>query len=217
MTALYFQIRVRDLAAQSRPSRALNLSPLEGVGNAGCPLHPQPRVRFALVKSTRVNEYTGITRRSRTQWFYDLFRALPGDRACLPPSSADRFCLSPVGPTPLRELDASVGASGPHDFAVRNNISRPRAVDRSQTEARPAIPSRAKRCRVHRIPPRVRDDGQRPSGGVGWREFVEMICPTGEAKYFCKGDWTAQNQIEKSQQIARMAHGQCGRRGGDRP
>src|SRR5450631_2638705 len=27
----------------------------------------------------------------------------------------------------------------------------------------------------------------RPSGGVGWREFVEMICPTGEAKYFCKG------------------------------
>jgi hypothetical protein len=30
----------------------------------------------------------------------------------------------------------------------------------------------------------------RPSGGVGWREFVEMICPTGEAKYFCEGDWT---------------------------
>src|ERR1700724_1887572 len=30
----------------------------------------------------------------------------------------------------------------------------------------------------------------RPSGGVGWREFVEMICPTGEAKYFCKRDWT---------------------------
>jgi hypothetical protein len=27
----------------------------------------------------------------------------------------------------------------------------------------------------------------RPSGGVGWREFVEMICPSGEAKYFCKG------------------------------
>ncbi len=32
----------------------------------------------------------------------------------------------------------------------------------------------------------------RPSCGVGWRELVEMICPTGEAKYFCKGDWTAQ-------------------------
>src|SRR6266851_2842978 len=64
--------------------------------------------------------------------------------------------------------------------------------DRSQVFSTcPAIPSRAKRCRVHRIPPRVRDDGQRPSCGVGWREFVEMICPTGEAKYFCKQGWTA--------------------------
>jgi hypothetical protein len=112
-------------------------------------------------------------------------------RALLPPSSADMFCLSPVGPTQLRELDASVGASGPHDFAVRNNISRPRAVDRSQASStRPAIPSHARRCRVHRNPPRVRDDGQRPSCGVGWRELVEMICPTGEVKYFCKEGWT---------------------------
>jgi len=38
-----------------------------------------------------------------------------------------KFCLSPVGPTQLRKLDASVGASGPHDFAVRCNISRPLA------------------------------------------------------------------------------------------
>jgi hypothetical protein len=35
-----------------------------------------------------------------------------------------KFCLSPVGPTQLRELDAGVGASGPHDFAVRISIVR---------------------------------------------------------------------------------------------
>ena len=35
---------------------------------------------------TSNNEHTGITRHSRTQWFYDLLRALPGDRALLPPS-----------------------------------------------------------------------------------------------------------------------------------
>src|SRR5256885_15461808 len=29
-------------------------------------------------------------------------------------------CLSPVGPTHLRKLDAGVEASGPHDFAVRS-------------------------------------------------------------------------------------------------
>jgi hypothetical protein len=34
----------------------------------------------------------------------------------------------------------------------------------------------------------------RPSCGVGWREVVEMICPTGEAKYFCKWDWTGKSE-----------------------
>jgi hypothetical protein len=29
---------------------------------------------------------------------------------------------------------------------------------------------------------------------VGWREFVEMICPTGEAKYFCKRDSTGKSE-----------------------
>ena len=38
------------------------------------------------------------------------------------------FCLRPVGPTCLRKLDAGVEASGPHDFAVRSNISRQRAL-----------------------------------------------------------------------------------------
>jgi hypothetical protein len=59
------------------------------------------------------------------QWFYDLLRALPGDRACLPPS--------PHRKTSAR-LDASVGASGPHDFAVRLSAVR------------------QKRIRVHRFP-----------------------------------------------------------------
>jgi hypothetical protein len=51
---------------------------------------------------TSNNEYTGITRHSRTQWFYGLFRALPGDRAVLPPSLAEyAACPRPVGPTCL--------------------------------------------------------------------------------------------------------------------
>src|SRR5258708_29889894 len=41
-------------------------------------------------------------------------------------------CRSPVGRARLSNLDASVGASGPRDFAVRCNIARPLAVDRSQ-------------------------------------------------------------------------------------
>src|SRR5712671_276199 len=104
-------------------------APMEGVGNAGCPLHPRSRVHLVVVERTRVTTSTpespGIPARNG---FNGFLRALPGDRACLPPSSADRFCLSPVGPTQLRELDASVGASGPHDFAVRCNISRPHTL-----------------------------------------------------------------------------------------
>src|SRR6266851_1756834 len=107
----------------------MNLPPIEGVGNAGCPLHPRPRVHLVLVERTRVTTSTpespDVPARNG---FNGFLRALPGDRALLPPSSADMACLSPVGPTCLRELDASIGASGPHDFAVRNNISRPLAV-----------------------------------------------------------------------------------------
>src|SRR3979411_3525635 len=61
---------------------------MEGVGNAGCPLHPQPRVHFVLVERTRVTTSTpespDIPARNG---FNGLCRALPGDRALLPPSS----------------------------------------------------------------------------------------------------------------------------------
>jgi hypothetical protein len=62
--------------------------------------------------------------------------ALSGDRACLPPSPAENG---------FRKLDASVGASGPHDFAV--HLKR-----RSSCSA----------ISVHRIPPHVRDDRETP-------------------------------------------------------
>ena len=46
-------------------------------------------------------------------------------------------------------LDASVGASGPHDFAVRIGSVRLRCL------------------RVHRTPPHVRDDRETPLRGTG--------------------------------------------------
>src|SRR3981189_2698661 len=114
---------------RNAPEALMNLPPKEGVGNAGCPWHPRPRVHLVVVERTRVTTSTpespDVPARNG---FNGFLRALPGDRACLPPSSTDRFCLSPVGPTQLRELDASVGASGPHDFAVRCNISRPHTL-----------------------------------------------------------------------------------------
>ncbi len=57
---------------------------------------------------------------------------------------------------------------------------------------RPAIPSRAKRCRVHRIPPRVRDDRDTP---LEWDETVSdigVIWGRRKQQYFCLWDSTAQ-------------------------
>jgi hypothetical protein len=195
-----------------RPRFAFIFRPKEGVGNAGCPLHPRPRVHFVLVERTRVTTSTpdspGIPARNG---FTAYFALSPVTGLFCHRRLRIKFCLSPVGPTQLRELDASVGASGPHDFAVRCNISRPRAVDRSQV-FRPALRShRAQNAAASTAThPAFVTIMIRPSCGVGWREFVEMICPTGEAKYFCKGDWTTQIRLicfNKFAGARKSAHG----------
>src|SRR5260370_10514668 len=59
-----------DVTAPSRreaPAALIYLPPKEGVGNAGCPLHPRPPVHLVVVERTPVYENTGMTRRSRTQ------------------------------------------------------------------------------------------------------------------------------------------------------
>src|SRR3979411_3413578 len=70
---------------------------MEGVGNAGCPLRPRSRVHFVLVERTRVTTSTpespDIPARNG---FNGLCRALPGDRALLPPSSRG-YVLSKPG------------------------------------------------------------------------------------------------------------------------
>src|ERR1700676_1539240 len=91
----------------------------------------------------------------------------------------------------LARLDASVGASGPHAFAVRASTVRLTVLPAS-TASRPASVT----CAT-------------PLCGTGRGELVEMICPTGKAKYFCKGGWTANslicpwgNQIELLEEIS---------------
>jgi hypothetical protein len=62
------------------------------------------------------------------------------------------FCHRHLADTSAR-LNASVEASGPHDFAVRLSAIRQR------------------RIRVHRIPPRVRDDRDTP---LEWDETATI-------------------------------------------
>ena len=74
-----------------RPSFTNSFAPLrtEGAGNAGCALHPRSRVpKIAHLAHTSI-QGSGNTPTSPAQWLYGLLRALPGERALLPPSLAE--------------------------------------------------------------------------------------------------------------------------------
>src|SRR5713226_10431806 len=58
MTLLQFQIHVRDLATQCARALQKSSAPKEGVGNAGCPLHPRSRVHLVVVERTRATTST---------------------------------------------------------------------------------------------------------------------------------------------------------------
>ena len=154
--------------------------PTEGVGNAGCPMHPQPRVRI-LVVSMHTSIHSGRT----------------GNHPASPHAMVltVSFALSLVTGLDchhrlrkdFHKLDASVGASGPHDFAVRLGAVRQR------------------HRHVHRIPPRVRDDRDTPLEWDKTAAESEVIWVFGKSEYFCKRGWTA-NPNQWAKEIGSPEH-----------
>ena len=113
------------------------------------------------VKNTRVSHHghTGITRHSPRNGFNGFLRALPGDRACLSPSSAVS-----------RRLDAGVEASGPHDFAVRVSAARLRFLEPEPNSAPGAAASTASRPASVTI-------ASRPSEGRDGEGYIADLGP----------------------------------------
>jgi hypothetical protein len=96
---------------------------------------------------------------------YDLLRALPGDRALLPPSPLRSLLLKNLTPASRRQdHTTSPSASG---ALVRSTL------------------------RVHRIPSRVRDDREPPLMWDGMAANIPMICNFGKSEYFCNRGWTS--------------------------
>src|SRR3984885_8627854 len=95
------------------------------------------RAASRVEKNTRVSHHghAGNVRHSPRNGFNGFLRALLGDRAFLPPSPA--------------EMPSSVGASGPHDFAVREPSAFVNAPLAS-TASRPAFVTIASRPSVER-------------------------------------------------------------------
>jgi hypothetical protein len=101
---------VRLFALGPRPSACRPKRPVNGRGQGREP--PEAGARHAPALSPADHWSTST-------------QLLLGDRACLPPLSCEVLThLEPVGRDASTKLDASVGASGPHDFTVRNNVVR---------------------------------------------------------------------------------------------
>ena len=86
-------------------------------GRRECRAHDAPAASRATKKAHERSHHghTGNHPAFPAQWFYGLLRALPGDHACLTPSPA----------LLLADLTPTIGASEPHDLAVRVSIIRP--------------------------------------------------------------------------------------------
>src|ERR1700693_2145526 len=98
------QIHVRDLAARcARGVHEISALKTEGVGNAGRPMHPQPRVRILVVSmhTSIHSEPPEITRHSRTQWFTAYFALSPVIGFLVTVICGKLARPRPVGPTCL--------------------------------------------------------------------------------------------------------------------
>ena len=110
--------------------------------------------------------HTGNTRHSPRNGFNGLYRALPGDRAFLPPSPLRSLLLKSLTP-----------ASGRQD-----HTTSPSAGKRIRLVC----------CRVHRIPhPTSVTMRNAPPEGGGMGLDIHLICISEKQKYFWCGGWTA--------------------------
>jgi hypothetical protein len=131
--ASYSQTRIRDLAA--RWARGLHyLPPKEGVGNAGCPLHPRSRVHFVLVERTRVTTSTPEHPAFPHAMVLTAYVVLsPVTGLFCHRRQRISFCHCPVGP--IKHPQNLTPASGRQDHTIlpsAASVSRQRAGDRSQ-------------------------------------------------------------------------------------
>jgi hypothetical protein len=94
---------------RTRPSR-------EGAGKTGCALHPRSHVQMCIKKCAHEHTGSAETLRPSLRNGFTTYFAL---------SLAAMLCHHrPREALASQELDASIGASGPHDFAVRAGTTR---------------------------------------------------------------------------------------------
>ena len=138
----------------------MSLFRTEGAGKTGRRLAPMVRVQQ---KSTRQNHRLSRNRPAfPAQWCYGLYVISPVTRLCCHRHQHDA--------KHHRQLNASLGAPGPHDFAVRGQRHS------SDDMPRPSHPA-----------PNVRDDREAPLMWVRDARRIVLICPTAQEKMCTTG------------------------------
>src|SRR5450755_4171905 len=149
--------------------RFCKITPGKNRGRREDRVRAAPAVSRANSDRKNAHEHTGSAetlRPSLRNGFNGLLRALPGDRAFLPPS------LREGNPA---KLSASVGAPGPHDFAVRSSHARQSQLSHPPHPA----PTFVTMANAPLIEDRTAGD-------------VDEIWVRRKGKYFFKRDWTGQ-------------------------
>ncbi len=137
-------------------------------GRRECRVHAAPAVSCAHSATRNAHEHTGsaeAVRHPLRSGFTAYFALSLGTGLSCPHREADRSI----------SLSASVGAPGPHDFAVRK-------PHRSSCDA----------ARVHRTPvQRFETTRNAPHADRSARR-ISLIFVSGKEKYFSRDDWTTQ-------------------------
>jgi hypothetical protein len=162
------QTQFRDLAACFCASYSFISRPLqsEGAGKAGCALHPRSRVQIVQKKAHTSRQVQRRQSDFPCAVVLTLIFVL---------SPAIRPWVVTVACASSRKLDASLEASGPHDFAVHLRRLRQRRPPRPP-HPRPALLT-------------LRNA---PLSGTGCKSY-SAIFVSEKQKYFCERGWTRHN------------------------
>jgi hypothetical protein len=131
-------------------------------------MRPQPRVQSRKHTSSH-HGHTGVTRHSPRNGFNGFLRALPGDRACLPPSPSG---IASANLTP---------ASGRQDHTTSPSANR-----------RPRL---WRRLRPPHPAPYVRDDRETPLCLGRDGSDIDLIWVRRKQESFCWRGWTGKSVI----------------------
>ena len=118
-----------------------------------CKMHKEMR--------TRAYRFSGGNPAFPAQWLYGLCLALPGEIRLVTVAAGLRL-IEPVELISPPAAWRQQRASGPHGFAVRELARSSCAPCIAHRQSLPCDHLARRRCRVHRIPSRVRDDRDTP-------------------------------------------------------